>query len=72
VYLTFTAAVIVILKHATSLRLSDLSHKTALTKAELDYQEANIDFKIQEQLLAPPQENTVNHFVAFIMATDIS
>jgi hypothetical protein len=64
-------AVILILKHATFLRLSNLSPKSALTHAELDYQEANIDLKIQQYLAASSQEHSVELFAAFIMATDI-
>ena len=68
-------AVILILKHATILRLSDLnvSLKSALILAELDYQEANVDLKVQQHLLESAQEQAqVEQFVAFIMATDIS
>ena len=64
-------AVILILKHATSLSLLDLPPESALTCAELDYQESNIDFKIQEHLKASSQEHSVQQFAAFIMATDI-
>lgn len=70
-YLTFMKAVILILKHATSLRLLDLPPESALTCAELDYQKSNIDFKIQEHLKASSQEHSVQQFAAFIMATDI-
>jgi hypothetical protein len=71
VYLTFLEAVILILKHATFLRLSNLSHESALTHADLDYQEANIDLKIQRHLMACSQEHSVTLFSGFIMATDI-
>ena len=64
-------AVILILKHATFLRLSNLSAKSALTLAELDYQEANVDLTVQQHLAVPSQEHSVDIFVAFIMATDI-
>ena len=63
--------VILILKHATCLRLLGLSPASALTHAELDYQEANIDSKIQEHLAVSAQEHTVEQFSDFIMATDI-
>jgi hypothetical protein len=63
-------AVILILKHATSLGLN-ISPESALTNAELAYQEANIDWKIQEHLTASSQEHSVKQFAAFIMATDI-
>ena len=62
--------VILILKHATTLRLSN-TPKEALTQAELDYQEANIDLKIQEYLKAFTPEDSVQKFADFIMATDI-
>jgi hypothetical protein len=42
VYLTFGVAVIIILKHATFLLLSNLSSESALTQAEADYQAGNI------------------------------
>ncbi|KAH9047806.1 hypothetical protein EDB84DRAFT_1460349, partial [Lactarius hengduanensis] len=72
VYLTLIEAVIIILKHATSLRLSNLSPKSALTHAELDYREANIDSKIQRHLTASSsQEDSVGLFASFIMATDV-
>ncbi|KAH9024480.1 hypothetical protein EDB83DRAFT_1979310 [Lactarius deliciosus] len=64
-------AVILILKHATFLRLSSLSPKLALTHAELDYRAANIDVNIQQYLMASSQAHSVELFAAFIMATDI-
>jgi len=63
-------AVILILKHATFLRLTKLTSGSALTHADLDYQEANVDLKIQ-LLMASSQEHSVVLFVDFIMATDI-
>ena len=66
-------AVIFILKHATFLLLSNLlSPESALTHAELEYREANIDLKIQQLPEAASQEHTVKLFSGFIMATDIS
>ncbi|KAH9034809.1 hypothetical protein EDB85DRAFT_1945465, partial [Lactarius pseudohatsudake] len=66
-------AVIIILKRATSLRLSNLSPEHALTHAELDYREANIDLKIRQHLIASSsQEHSVELFASFIMATDVS
>ncbi|KAH9083862.1 hypothetical protein EDB83DRAFT_2331712, partial [Lactarius deliciosus] len=71
VHLTIVEAVIIILKHATSLRLFNLSGKSALTHAELDYREANIDTKIRQHLAASSsQEHAVELFASFIMATD--
>lgn len=71
-YLTFIEAVILILKHATFIRLSNLSvsPKVALPLAELDYQRANVDLTVQQHLMAS-QEHSVEIFAAFIMATDI-
>lgn len=70
-YLTFVKAVILILKHATLLLLSNLSRESALTYADRHYQEANIDLKIQEHLAASSQELSVEQLANFIMATDI-
>jgi len=64
-------AVILILKHATFLRLSKLSRVSALTHAELDYQEANIDLNVQQHLSASSQEHSVGQDADFIMATEI-
>jgi hypothetical protein len=64
-------AVILILKHATSLRLLDISPELALTQAELAYQKANIDLKIQQLLAGSFQEHSVQLFAGFIMVTDI-
>ena len=70
VLLTFLVAVIIILKNATFLRLSNLSSESALSKADLHYQQANIDLKIQEHLTAC-QEQSVKEFVSFIMGFNI-
>jgi hypothetical protein len=69
--LTFVKAVILILKHATILRLSNQSPKSALTSVERDYQRADIDLKIQQYLMTTSQEQSIEQFVHFIMATDI-
>jgi hypothetical protein len=63
-------AVILILKHATVLLISKLLPKSALTHAELGYQEANIDLKIQQYLAASSQECSIEQLASFIMATD--
>jgi len=63
-------AVILILKHATLLRLSNLQ-ESALTQAELDYQKANMDLVIQQHLMAYAPEHSVEQFASFIMGTDI-
>ena len=69
--LTFLEAVIIILKHATFLRLSNLSSKSALIKADRQYHEANMDLKIQEYLATTCQEQFVTQSVSFIMATNM-
>ena len=71
VYLTSVKAVLIILKHATLLRLSNLPSESALTQAELEYQEADIDSKICEQLRVSSQVQSIELFADFIMATDI-
>ena len=63
-------AVILILKHATTLRFSNRPEE-ALTLAELDYRETNIDQNIQEYLKAFTPEVTAGTFAGFIMATNI-
>ncbi|KAH9001720.1 hypothetical protein EDB92DRAFT_95010 [Lactarius akahatsu] len=64
-------AVILILKHATFIRLSNVSPESALTHAELHYRHANIDSNIQQYLTTSSQEHSIELFAAFIMATDI-
>jgi hypothetical protein len=64
-------AVTLILKHATFLQTS-MSPKSALAKAEQQYQEANIDVAIQQHLTACAAEQSEEQFVGFIMSTDIS
>ena len=44
---------------------------SALVKAEADYQAANIGLKIQQYLMAPSQEHSIEGYLSFIMATDI-
>ena len=69
--LTFGQAIILILKHATFLRLSNLSTaESALAQAELDYQEANVDSKLQQHLTMSSHEHSVDLSAAFILATD--
>ena len=63
-------AVILILKHATILQLSNRP-KDALAVAEQDYQNAKIDLKIHEYLKAFTPEKSVETFADFIMATNI-
>ena len=75
-YLTLTVvkAIILILKHATLLHLSHfLSPASALTHAELKYQKANIDLKIQQllQVSTSSKEQFVKLLVRFIMVTNI-
>jgi hypothetical protein len=63
-------AVVLLLKHATFLLLSNISWRSALAHADRHYQEAKIDLKIQEHLAAP-QEHSIDELASFIMATDI-
>ena len=69
-YLTLVEVVILILKHATILRLSNRPEE-ALILAGQDYQDANIDLKIQEHLKAFTPKDSVEKFADFIMATNI-
>ena len=64
-------AVILILKHATF--LCHLGHNQILapTQAELIYQRANIDLKIQQFLMASSQNQSVKLFADFIIDTGI-
>ncbi|KAH8979665.1 hypothetical protein EDB86DRAFT_626286 [Lactarius hatsudake] len=64
-------AVIIILKEATFLRLSNMSAESALTHAEVDYREGNIDSKIRQHLTASSQEHSDESFARFIMAIDL-
>ena len=47
-----------------------MSRETALTNADLDYQEADVDLKIQQRI-ASSQKHSVMLYVGFIMATEI-
>jgi len=67
----FASAIVIILKHATTLRLSGLSAKPALAQAELDYQKLNIGSKIAPHFTAPPQEYSVSNFIDFIMGVSV-
>jgi hypothetical protein len=69
--LNFVAAVIIILKHATFLLLSNLLSKSALTQAEEDYQAVNMKLNIQQFLLASPQNHSIEQVASFIKANDI-
>lgn len=63
-----------ILKHATFLRFSDTSRHSVLTIAEQNYQQANMDLKIQQHLAEPSEdseEHSVEKLAEFILATDI-
>ena len=70
VYLTTLEVVILILKHATILQFSN-GPEEALTLAELDYRETNIDQNIQEYLKAFTPEDNAEKFAGFIIATNI-
>ena len=69
--LTILEAVVIILKHATFLHLSNLSSNSALIKADLQYQEANIDLKMEEYLATTCPEPSVTQSVSFIMSTNM-
>jgi hypothetical protein len=71
VLLTFEKAVIFIMKLATVLRCFKISQHSVLALAELNYQEAGIDLKIQEYLAGTSEEQSVEQLANFIMATDI-
>jgi len=64
--LTFPKAVVLILKHASSLRLS-MSYGLALIQADLDYQKAHVDKKIQRHIMAS-QGSSAELDRSFIMA----
>ena len=68
-------AIIIILKHASFLRFSDVSRHSVLAIAEQNYLQANMDFKIQQHLKESSQEHLGEHSVDlladFIMANDI-
>ncbi|KAI9438900.1 hypothetical protein H4582DRAFT_2056772 [Lactarius indigo] len=49
-----------------------MSPELALTHAEVDYQEENIDLKIQQHLAASSEEHSDESLAAFIMATDLT
>ena len=70
-YLTFVIAILIILKHATLLRLSNLSPEEALTQAGQDYQAANIDERIQQYLTPSSRVHSIGEFSRFIIATEI-
>lgn len=64
-------AIILILKHATFLRLSNMSTaETALTQAELDYQEAKMDLKVQQHLTTSSPEHAAELSAGFILTSD--
>ena len=70
VFLTIVEVVILILKHATILRLSNTPEE-ALIQAEKDYQKAKIDLKVQELFQVFNPDESVEKFADFIMATNI-
>ena len=69
--LTFGVAIVLIVKHAASLRLSGISARMALTQAESDFHSANVASKIQEHFTASYQEYSIEQFVDFLKDTDI-
>jgi len=48
-----------------------MSKQSAITNAELNYQQANVDVAIQQHLTACAGKQSVEQFVGFIMSTDI-
>ena len=69
-WLTFEAAIILILKHAALLCLSGSSPELALMEAELNFKKANIALKIQEHFNASYQEYTMEQFITFLIDTN--
>ena len=68
--LTIEKAVVLILKHATTLRPFNTPEK-ALTLAGQDYQEAKVNLKIQGHLKTFTLKDSVEKFADFIMATNL-
>src|SRR6266404_6316270 len=68
-YLTFPKAVVLILKHATSLHHSMLPGP-ALIQVNLDYQTAGVDKKVQQHITAS-QGHSAELDTAFIMAIEM-
>ncbi len=69
VYLTFPKVLVLILRHATSLRIS-LLPGPALIQADLDYQKTDVDQKIQ-QYIGPYQGPSAELDKAFVMDIEI-
>ncbi len=67
--MTFLTVLVIILKHATSLRLS-MSPGPALIQADLDYHKADVDQKIQ-LYVGTSQGPSAELDKAFIMAIEI-
>ena len=67
----FSTAIIIILKHATTLRPSGFSVQSALSQAKSNYQNLNIGPKITEHFTAPPQSYSIEEFVDFIMGVSV-
>ena len=67
----FAAAIITLLKHATTLRLSGFSRKSALAQAELDYQKSKIGSQVASYFTAPPHQYSIQQFVDFIIGAHV-
>ena len=67
----FGAAIIVILKCATTLRPTGLPVQSALSQAMSNYQKFNIGLKIAEHFTAPPRHYSIQDFVDFIMGITV-
>jgi len=68
----FDVAVIIIFKHATTLRPAGLSVQLALFQALSNYQELNISSIIAQHFTAPPSNYSIQDFVHFIMGISVS
>ncbi|KAI0245354.1 hypothetical protein BJV78DRAFT_1264233 [Lactifluus subvellereus] len=60
-------AIIMILKHATTLCVSGTSRVSAINQAESDYQKSNIGLQVAQYFTKAPQKYSVQDFVDFIV-----
>jgi hypothetical protein len=70
-YFNFAAAIITIVKHATTLRPSGLLPRPALAQAESDYKKLNIGSKAASYFTGPLQQYSVQQIVDFIVGADV-
>ena len=71
VLVNYCAAIIIILKHATTLRASGLSVLSALCQAESNYHQFNIGPQIVDHFSAPPHHYSIQDFVDFVMGVSV-